>query len=103
MTTNWGTRLVALAAVLVATPATAEMNCYRPQWQRFADPRLGVALEVSTDVHQSYTLDGEKFVNIETRERARPGEKIDGRCSSFNFNVVDFGNNSIAGSPTDRL
>jgi hypothetical protein len=96
MMTNWGTRLVALAAVLVTTPATAEMNCYGPQWQRFADPQLGVALEVSTDVHQSYSLDGEKFVNIETRERARPGEKIGGRCSSFNFNVVDFGNNSIA-------
>lgn len=89
-------RLTALAAALVAAPAAAEMNCYGPQWQRFTDPRLGVALEVSTDVHQSYSIGQENFVNVTIDERARPGEKIGGRCSSFNFSVTDFEENVIS-------
>lgn len=50
-------------------------------------------------VHQSYTIGQEKFVNIEVCERARPGEKIGARCSSFNFVVADFGDDVILDAP----
>ena len=89
--TKWHLGLLALAGVLAASPAAATMNCYGPEWQRFTDPRLGVTLDVSTDVHQTYSLGAEDFVNVEVTERARPGKEIGGRCSSFNFGVVDFG------------
>jgi hypothetical protein len=94
--TKWGWRIAALAlALTVAAPASAETDCNAPQWQRFADPTLGFTSEVSTDVHQSYRIDEQNFLNIDGMERARPGGKIDGRCSSFNFTVMDFSPNRI--------
>ena len=89
--TRWHLGLVALAGTLAASPAAAKMSCYGPDWQRFADPRLGVTLDVSSDVHQTYSLGREDFVNVEVTERGRPGNPVDGRCSSFNFGVLDFG------------
>lgn len=89
-------RLCALAAALLtAAPAAAEMNCYAPQWQRLADTKLGVSVDVTTDTHISYGLD-QGYVNANVDERMRPGAKIAERCSSFNFNVTDFAPDSIS-------
>lgn len=97
MTAGFAWRICALSAALfAAVPAAAAMNCYAPQWQRLADPRLGVAVDVSADTHVSYGIGRSDFVNVEVRERARPGGKIEGRCSSFNFDVTDFGANRIS-------
>ncbi|MDV3456395.1 hypothetical protein RZN05_05320 [Sphingomonas sp. HF-S4] len=89
-------RLGALAAAtLAATPAAADMNCYAPQWQTLIVPSLGVSVDVTTDTHISYGLD-QGYVNVDVRERGRAGAKIDGRCSSFNYNVTNFAPDSIS-------
>jgi hypothetical protein len=90
-------RLVALAVGLAAAlPAAAQSSCQAPQWQRVSEATLGVAVDVSAPTITSYAIDSGNFVNTEVRERGRDGAKVEGRCSSFNFSVTNFGDSEIS-------